>query len=297
MELRDMEYFLAIAREENITAAAKSLHLSQPALTKQLKMLEDEFGKQLVIRKNRGITLTEDGMIFKRRADEILDLARRTQNEIRTSDAELSGDIYICAGESEGIHFLTQAAKRLRDHHKDVRFHISSGDTDDVVEELEKGLIDFGLLFSALNPSKYNSIQIPFQDTWGVLMRKDSELAEKSIIETKDLIGKPLIVPRNDDYLNTAAAFLNTDPSKINISATYSLIFNASIMVADGLGYALCLDKILNLSGDTELCFRPLVPEVKAAMYVVWKKHKVLSRCADAFLKELTGSDNTNIQM
>ncbi|MBR1444749.1 MAG: LysR family transcriptional regulator [Firmicutes bacterium] len=291
MELRDMEYFLAIAREENITAAAKSLHLSQPALTKQLKILEDEFGKQLVIRKNRGITLTEDGMIFKRRAEEILDLAQRTQKEIRTSDAELSGDIYICAGETEGIHFLTQAAKRLREHHKNVRFHISSGDTDDVMEELEKGLIDFGLLFSALNPSKYHSMQVPFQDTWGILMRNDSELAEKAAIETGDLIDRSLIVPRSGDYLNITASFLNTDPSKLTISATYSLIFNASIMVADGLGYALCLDKILNLSGKTELCFRPLAPEIKAIMYVVWKKHKVLSRCADAFLKELTDTD------
>ncbi|MBQ9603833.1 MAG: LysR family transcriptional regulator [Firmicutes bacterium] len=287
MELRDLEYFLSIAREENITAAAKVLHLSQPALTRQLKELEEEFGKQLVIRGSRKLTLTEEGMLLRKRAEEILSLAQRTQNEIRSSDTDISGDIYICAGETEGIHFATKAAKRLKDKNPDIRFHISSGDTDDVMDELEKGLIDFGLLFAPVDVAKYNTMQIPYYDIWGVLMRKDSELAEKDSIKISDLFHKPLIVPRNADYINTAAATFNIDPNDLEISATYSLIFNASIMVEDGLGYALCLDRILNLTGDTPLCFRPIIPETKAAMSIVWKKHKVMSRCAQAYLSEL----------
>ena len=287
MELRELEYFLAIAKEKNITAAAKSLHLSQPALTRQLKLLESELGTQLVIQGNRRLTLTEDGMMLRKRAEEVMRLLERTQNELRHTNETISGDIYICAGETEGVHFLTRAAKRLRDRFPEVRFHISSGDTGDVIEELDKGMIDFGLIFSPFDGTRYESLPVPFYDTWGVLMRKDSELARKERIKAADLIGKPLIVPRSSVSQSIDEGFLGLNPDQIDIAATYSLIYNASIMVSDGLGYALCLDRILNLTGVTELCFRQFSPEKKAGMNVIWKRYQVMPRAAQAFLKEL----------
>ena len=291
MEIRDLEYFLAIAREGSITGAAKSLHLSQPALTRQLRELEDELGKQLIVRGNRGLSLTEDGRLLRKRAEEILSLTERTKGEIMNSDEGISGDVFIGAGETEGVHFLTQAAKRLRDRCPDVHFHISSGDTGDVIRELDDGLIDFGLLFGPVDITKYSSLPVPFADTWGVLMRKDSELAPKAEIFPEDLAYQPLITPRNENYIEIVSQALGLEVQKINITATYSLLFNASIMVADGLGYALCLDKILNLTGDSELCFRPLAPIMRAEMNIVWKRYQVFSRAADAYLKELR---NTN---
>ena len=293
MEIRDMEYFLAIAREGSITGAAKSLRLSQPALTRQLRELEEELGKRLIIRGNRSLSLTEEGRLLRKRAEELLSLAERTKGEIMNSDAGISGDVYIGAGETEGVHFLTQAAKRLRDRCPDVRFHISSGDTGDVLDDLENGLIDFGLLFSPVDINKYSSLPVPFADTWGVLMRKDSDLASKAEIVPDDLAYRPLITPRNANYRELVSQALGLDLQKIEIAATYNLIFNASIMVADGLGYALCLDKILNLTGDTELCIRPLVPSAKAEMNIVWKRYQVFSRAAEAYLKELRNTESS----
>ena len=207
------------------------------------------------------------------------------------SDEGISGDVFIGAGETEGVHFLAQAAKRLHDRCPDVHFHISSGDTGDVIRELDDGLIDFGLLFGPVDITKYSSLPVPFADTWGVLMRKDSELALKAEIIPEDLAYQPLITPRNENNREIVSQALGLEVQKINIIATYSLIFNASIMVADGLGYALCLDKILNLTGDSELCFRPLAPIMRAEMNIVWKRYQVFSRAADAYLKELR---NTN---
>lgn len=287
MELRTLEYFLAIAQEESITGAANALHMSQPGLTRQLKLLEDELGKQLVIRGNRRLTLTEDGMILRRRAEEIMRLVERTEGEIAHSDDLLSGDVYLCAGETEGVHFLTQAAKRLRDRCPDVRFHISSGDTGDVTEELDKGLIDFGVLFDPIDDTRYQSIPIPYADTWGVLMRKNSPLAKKKSIKATDLSGQPLITPRGPDHQAVVSQLLGLELEQINIVGTYSLIFNASLMVADGIGYAICLDQILNLTGESELCFRPFQPKIEAHMNVVWMRYRTLSRAAAAFLAEL----------
>ena len=287
MELKDLEYFLAIAREESITGASRALHLSQPALTRQLKLLEEELGTQLVIRGSRRIRLTEDGMLLRRRAQEILRLTERTCKEIKNSGDSLSGDIYICAGETRGLRFLTAAARHLREQHPELRFHISSGDSNDVVEELEKGLVDFGLLFDPIDRTKYNAVPLPYEDSWGVLMRKDSELAAKASIQAEDLPGKPLIVPRRGDGLYSAESLLGRDLTELEIAGTYSLLFNASLMVADGIGYALCLDRILNLSGESELCFRPFSPARKASMNVVWKRYQVMSRAAETFLAEL----------
>lgn len=292
MEIRDMYYFLAIVREGSITGAAKSLNMSQPALTRQLRELEEELGKQLIIRGNRHLSLTEEGRMLRKRAEEILSLTDRAKDEIMNSNEGISGDIYIGAGETEGVHFLSKAAKRLRDRCPDIHIHISSDDTGDVLDDLENGLIDFGLLFGPVDITRYASLPVPFVDTWGMLMRKDCELASKEGLNRADLAHLPLILPRGENYRSEnykelTSQVLGIDVQELNIAATYNLLFNASIMVADGLGYALCLDKILNLTGDSELCFRPFVPEVRAEMSVVWKRYQVFTRAAEAYLEEL----------
>ena len=291
MELRVLQYFLAVAREQNVSRAAESLHLSQPTLSRQLRDMEEELGKQLFIRGSRRITLTDEGMILRKRAEEILDLVKKTETEIAVTDSSISGDVYIGAGETEGVHFLTKAARLLQQEHPDVRFHIASGDTTDVTDDLDKGLIDFGLLFDPVDKSRYEYLRLPFQDSYGVLMRRDSELASKDAITPEDLWDKPLSWNRNTRDDSPLAAWLRRDLSQVHNAATYNLLFNGSLMVKDGLGYAFSLENVINPT-DSDLCFKPLSPALKANMSIVWKKYQIFSKPAEKFLiklQELTG--------
>lgn len=283
MDIRVLRYFLAVAREESISGAAEYLHLSQPTLSRQLSDLETEVGKQLFIRGSRRITLTEHGTLLRKRASEIVGLMEKTVNELAADEETIAGDIYIGAGETEAVHFLTRAARHLRDQYPDVHFHIASGDTVDVTEALDKGLIDFGLLFGVIDEKKYGSIALPAYDTWGIIMLRDDPLAQKEYVTAADMAGKPLIISRGAPEPGT----LYGQVISKNVAGSYSLVYNGSLMVADGLGYMLCLDKILNVTGDSPLCFRPLLPEVKAHMSVVWKKYQVFSKPSQRFLETL----------
>ncbi len=286
MELRVLQYFLAVAREQSISAAAESLHLSQPALSTQLKAMETELGKQLLIRGTKGsrkVLLTEEGMILRKRAEEILSLVKRTEEEITCSDETIVGDVYIGTGETDIVRLFAQAAKKIQKQYPDIHYHISSGNAEYVLEYLDKGLIDFGLLYSRVDPVKYESIPIPSRDTWGVLMRKDSPLARKESISPEDLWEQPLIISHqkgDDEYL---AQWLKRDMAQLNVVATYNLVFNASLLVDEGLGYALCYDKLINTRGCS-LCFRPFSPPLEASGFIVWKKYQVFSKAAEAFL-------------
>ncbi len=289
MELRLLEYFLAVAREQNITAAAESLHISQPALSTQLKNLEDELGKQLLIRGVKGsrkVILTEEGMILRKRAEEMLLLMRRTEEEITGSNETIAGNVFIGTGETEIVRLFAKVAKKLQQKYPDIRYNISSGNAEHVLEYLDKGITDFGLLFTEIDPQKYEAIPVPIKDTWGVLMRKDSPLAEKETICPEDLWDKPLIVSHqkgDDVYLNQ---WLQREESELHIVATYNLLFNASLLVDEGLGYALCYDKLINTQGSN-LCFRPFFPQLEARGFIVWKKYQVFSKAANIFLKYL----------
>jgi DNA-binding transcriptional LysR family regulator len=284
MEFRVLQYFLAVTREQSISGAAESLHLSQPTLSRQLKDLENELGKQLIIRGNRKITLTEEGMLLRKRAEEIVDLVQRTENEIMLSDETITGDIFIGTGETDGIRLITRAAKELQKEYPGIHYHIASGDAIDVIEQIDKGLLDFGILLEPIDLSKYNYLKLPVHDLWGVLMRKDSPLANKESITSKDLWDKPLILSRQSMNGDVLAKWLKKDFSNLNIVATYNLIYNASLMVDEELGYALCLDKLINTTGESNLIFRPLNPKLEIGMYVVWKKYQVFSKAAEKFL-------------
>lgn len=287
MELRVLRYFLAVAREESISAAAASLHLTQPTLSRQLMDLEAELGKTLFVRGNRKVTLTQDGVFLRKRAHEILDLVERTQSAFRHSEEALSGDVYVGGGESDAMRLVARAAGALQTAHPQVHFHLYSGNADDVGERLEKGLLDFGILIGTADLTKYDYLQLPCYDTWGVLMRRDSPLAAKAGIRPEDLWGRPLIVSRQAMIKSNLSNWLRQDFGALNIVSTYNLLFNASLMVEEGLGYALALDRLINTGGDSPLCFRPLEPVLHSELYVVWKKYQVFSKAAEAFLSLL----------
>lgn len=287
MELRVLKYFLAVVKAQSISGAAEALHLSQPTLSRQIKEMEEELGKQLLIRGSRKVALTEEGMLLRRRAEEIVALVKKAEDEIAQSEDVLAGDITIGAGETDAVRFIAKAARIIQLEHPMVHFHISSGDKVNVVEELDKGLIDFGLLFGQVDKAKYECLELPAEDKWGVLMRRDSELAEKNSISPEDLRGKPLIISRQalrDAELET---WLKRDAEKLDIVATYSLLFNASLMVDEGMGYALCLDKIINVTGESNLCFRPLDTEQGAQISIVWKKNQIFSKASEVFLEKM----------
>lgn len=286
MELRVLQYFLTVAREQSVSGAAEYLHLTQPTLSRQLKDLEEELGKQLFIRGNRKITLTDEGMILRKRAEEILKLVQKTEHEITLNDKSVAGDIHIGAGETDAIRILAKATKQLQEKHPKICINISSGDATDVTEDLDKGLIDFGILFEQKDLSKYNYLKIPPKDTWGVLMRKDAPLAQKSSILPEDLWDKPLIISRQHRESSALAMWLGKNEAELNIVATYSLLYNGSILVDEGIGYAITLDKIINTQGS-DLCFKPLTPTLQAGLCIVWKKYQKLSKAAELFLHTL----------
>lgn len=297
MELRVLQYFLAIAREQSIVRAAESLHLSQPTLSTQIKNMEEELGKQLLIRGSKGsrkVTLTEEGMILRKRAEEILELVQKTEKEISIADDIIMGDIYIGAGETDAIRLIARAAKKLQQSHPGIHYHIASGNSEFVTERLEKGLIDFGLVFTSIDLTRFDALKMPARDVWGVLMRKDSALAQKEVITPKDLWDKPLIFSQQEDKGGTITQWLKRKVSDLNIVATYNLIFNASLMVEEGLGYAITFDRIINTTGDSKLCFRPLKPRLENEMSIIWKKYQVLSKPAEKFIATLQEQLNSD---
>lgn len=297
MELRVLQYFLAIAREQSIVRAAESLHLSQPTLSTQIKNMEEELGKQLLIRGSKGsrkVTLTEEGMILRKRAEEILDLVQKTEKEISIADDIVMGDIYIGAGETDAIRLIARAAKKLQQSHPGIHYHIASGNSEFVIERLDKGLIDFGLVFTNIDLTRFDALKMPARDVWGVLMRKDSALAQKEVIAPKDLWDKPLIFSQQENKGGRVMQWLKRNASDLDIVATYNLIFNASLMVDEGLGYAITFDRLINTTGDSNLCFRPLKPQLENEMSVIWKKYQVLSKPAEKFIAALQDQLNSD---
>ena len=282
MEIRVLRYFITVAREENITKAAEKLHITQPTLSRQLHQLEEELGKSLFKRKNHNIKLTEDGYLLRKRAEEILELVDKTESELKSDDEEISGDIYIGAGETDAVRIVAE----IQQENPKIIFHNISCDSIDVIDKLNKGLIDFGILFEPSNYTAFEYIRFPVHDTWGVLMRKDSELSKNEYITAEMLINRPLILSRQMMNGLEITKWLGIPKEYLKISATSNLIFNGSLMVDEGIGYAITLDKLINCTGESNLCFRPFYPHKSAQMYLVWKKHQVFSKATELFLKK-----------
>ncbi len=280
MDIRTMQYYLAVVREGTISAAAEALHVAQPSLSRHMKELEEELGVSLFERGNRKITLTEEGMVLRRRAEEMIRLMRMTEEEISQVRNHVSGTIRIGAGESFSFHHLSRTASGLSKDYPDIRFQIMSGDTQDLMDELNNGLIDFAVIFTDVDHSLFQSITLPAENRFGLLMPKDCELAEKEVIHVSELKSLPLIISRAAEPYYTGTEHF-TD---FHIVATYNLLYNASLLVEDGLGYALCFDSLINTTGESRLCFRPVIPENIVSGSLIWKKYQVLSPAVQLFI-------------
>ena len=279
-----MQYFLAVTREGNISAAAQSLNLSQPSLSRQLKDLEDELGARLFIRGNRRIELTEEGLILRKRAGEIMQLVELTESEISEVKNNISGTLSIGAGESLSMHRITEVFRRLKENYPDIRLNVVSGDTEDLQDRLDRGLLDFALIFTDFDRNAYHHLTLEEKEIFGVIMRRDDALAEKKFITVKDLYDKPLIVSR----ANGLDIFSGSQARRLQVAATYNLLYNASLMVEDGIGVAISFDGLVDTSENSSLCFRPLYPEISVSPSLIWKRHQKLSIISQLFIKQLS---------
>lgn len=291
MEIRVLKYFLAVAKEGSITRAANSLHLTQPTLTRQLQDLEKELKQKLLIRGKYKVTLTPEGMMLRKRAEEIVEMVEKTEAEFLSISDTISGDIYIGGGESDSMKYIAEIIKEIQIDFPQIKFHIYSGNAEDVIEKLDKGLLDFGILIHPVDISKYDNITLPEKDLWGVVMRKDSPLAKKKYIELDDLENIPLLnsrqAIRKTSDKNEFIEWFQNRFDKLNTVATFNLVYNAAVMVKAGIGYAITLNKLVDISKESELCFRPLKPKLESRLDIVWKKYQVFSPAAKLFLNKL----------
>lgn len=287
MELRQLKYFLAVTREQSISKAAKALYTTQPNLSRQIQNLEKEIGQQLFIRGTKKITLTETGQLLRKRAEEIIELYNQTEAELDKPFSEVKGDVYIGGGESYAMGLIAQAIRLVQSDYPNVKFHLFSGDSATISERLDKGLINFGIFIEPFDLSRYDHLRLPLYDTWGVLMRKDSPLAAKERITPEDLWDKPLIRSRQSVGKNKISEWFIKPGDELNIVATGNLLYNMSLLVEQGVGYAVSLDKIINTSGNSNLCFRPLYPELISHLDIAWKKYQVFPKHIQIFLQRL----------
>lgn len=289
MDIRVLKYFLAVAREESITRAAEQLHMSQPPLSRQLKDLEDELGKQLLIRGSRRVRLTEEGRILRRRAEEIINLVDKAEAEITAASDEISGWICVGGGETEGMRLIAKTLKQMHDDYPKLRIHLVSGNAEHITGEIERGMLDFGLLVEPADLAGYDFIRLPVKDHWGVLMRADDPMAEKEVITPEDLARMQILTSSQHMMENELSGWTGGNYDKLNIIGEYNLLYNASMLVEEGVGSALCLDSVTCTCENGPLCFRPLEPRLEVSMVLVWKKHHAFSKPARKFLERLTG--------
>ena len=284
LEIRVLRYFLAVAQEGSVTRAARALHLTQPTLSRQIRELEEELGQTLFSRGGRELSLTREGLLLWPRAEEIVGLAEITEKEFRSlGEKTVSGDLSLGCGESKALSFVTDALKVLQDEHPLIIPHFFSGNGEIVMDRLDKGLLDFAVLMGAENTERYYSLPLPNHDTWGLLMDKDDPMAQKKAITAEDLLGIPLILSSQSLSRDELSGWLGFPMSRLHIAATYTLLFNGSLMVRSGLGYALCFDHIAPSGKDSPFAFRPLT----SPLSLVWKKHQILSAPAEAFLAKI----------
>ena len=291
MEIRVLKYFLAIAREGSITKAANFLHLTQPTLSRQLQDLEKELEQKLLLRGQHNVTLTPEGHILRQRAEEIIDMVDKTEQEFHSIKDVIGGTVYIGSGESHTIKLITDIIKDVQAQYSEIKFDLLSGNAEDITEKLDKGLLDFAVLIEPIDISKYDFLTLPDKDRWGVIMKNDSALAKLDKIKQSDLKNLPLIfskqVYKRSSQDNEFRKWFKNDFEKLNIVATYNLIYNAGLMAESGIGYVIGLDKLLNTMNNSNLTFRPLYPTLESGLNIVWKKGQIFSQPAKLFLEKL----------
>lgn len=286
MELKLLKYFLEAANELHITRAAERLHITQPALSKLLGALERELGRKLYLRERYGIRLTNDGILFRKRAQEIVDLEAKTLAEFADDNTQIiTGTVYIGAGETDGVKHIGRVIRKIRAEFPGINYRMISGDYEDVVEKLTRGLIDFGLFVGKVSLKDFDCITLPESDTWGLVVRSDDPLAVKDSITPDDIRDRELLFSHQAQAHGEFSEWLGFRADSLNIAGTHNLAYNASVMVREGLGVLITIDGIINTSNDSGLKFIPLMPEMKAELVLAWKKEAILSKAAQKFLQ------------
>lgn len=286
MEIRTLRYFLAVAREENMTRAAELLHVTQPTLSKQLKGLEDELGKKLFERHSFSIELTEEGVLLRDRAEDLVSMADKIEREFVTMDDITGGDIYLGLAESYQISYIAKAISGMKDLYPDLHYHIISGDTEQVIDKVGNGILDFAVLAEEPDRTKYDAIPFPEADVWGVVMRADDPLAREKSIRSGDLIGLPLFCS-DQSWRVDIPAWAGSDFDRLTLEGSFKLSYNGSIFAREGLGYLLTFSRLIDTSKESGLVFRPLSPKLETKLYLIWKKYQTFSPMAERFLKQM----------
>lgn len=286
MELRHLRYFLAVAREQNFTAAANIMCVSQPALSKQIKDLEEEIGKPLFVRGSKNVQLTEAGLFLKQRAEDILELSNRTLAELKTDEGEIAGEINIVCGEMEGVSFVARAVKEMNRRYPKVKFNLTTGDEETVRYQLDKGVADFGMFVDLTVLPSYESVLVPIESPWGVMTWKGNRLARKRFATPRDLLHTPLIISRQMLNNNTLASWLGFSTDKLNVVGTNDMLYNASKLVEAEVASVVTIDGIVNTRG-TKLCFVPFKPFFPIKVSLAWKKNRIFSKACEKFLEML----------
>ena len=289
MEIRTLRYFLAVAREENMSRAAELLHVTQPTLSKALKSLEEELGKKLFTRHSFSIALTEEGVLLRDRAEDLVSMADKIEQEFLSLDDITGGELYFGLAESWQIRYLAREIRKFKKVYPDLRYHITSGDTEQVTEKLDKGLLDFAAIFEIPDVRKYNYIQFPEADYFGAVVPADSELAKKERITAEDLAGVPLFTSEQS-WENDIRPWAKEQFSRLRLEGSFRLAYNGSMFAREGLGVLLTLNNLIDTSPESGLVFRPLYPYLEMKMYLIWNKYQSFTPIAERFLKQIETS-------
>ena len=287
MELRILRYFFTVAKEQSFTKAAEQLHLTQPTLSRQLAAFEEELGIKLFVRKGKSITLTDEGILLKRRALEILNLEERTLEELKGTEKVIEGTVIVGCGEFSAVEILAQICKRYKESYPLVQIAIHTATADTIYEMMNKGLVDVALFLEPVDPEGLDYIRIMDSDHWVVGMRPDDPLAGKEFIEKQDLLDKPLILPERTGVQSELANWFGKDFSRINISFTSNLGTNAGVMAANGLGYPVAIEGAAKYWREDILVQRRLVPEITANTVIAWRRNIPYSQAVNKFIEEI----------
>lgn len=284
MELRVLRYFLAVAREENITKAAEILHISQPTLSRQLMQLEEKLGTKLYIRGNRNITLTDAGMLLRTRAEEVVELMNLIEGEFNGEDQYIGGEISIGSGDIIAFEMLVRMLKAFREKHPQITYHFYTGNADQIKERLDNGLCDIGLIIEPINIRKYDFIRLHQEEKWGILVPKNDPLTKRDYITPEDILNLPVLVSRRSSIQDELSKWLGRDFSNVNIIGTFNLINNAVVLVRHGMGYAITNEGVDTFHKSEDICFIPFQPKYTTSSVLVWKKHKAFNPAVTQFL-------------
>ena len=292
LEIRNLRYFLAVAREENMTRAAETLHVTQPTLSKTMKALEDELGKKLFVRHSFSISLTEEGELLRNRAEDLVTMADKIEKEFLSLDELTGGELYFGLAESYQIRHLAKEIRLLKERYPGLRYHITSGDTEQVTEKLDKGLLDFAVICDVPDGRKYEYIAFPEGDIWGLILPADAVLAKKESIRIEDLLGLPLFASEQG-WEGDIRGWAGEHFAQLRLEGSFRLAYNASMFVREGLGYQLTFRNLVDVSEVSGLVFRPLEPKLEVKLYLIWNRYQAFTPIAERFLAQIRESFTT----